>query len=83
MAGEAESPAASFAGALDALVRRGRLPDLARLYPPNPLPEPEILAAAAFDALADADAEIAELGLMIGQYLALGPAAGDDDDVQL
>jgi hypothetical protein len=49
-----------LAGALHALVRRGRLPDLARRYPPNALPEPEDLAAAAFAALADADAEIAE-----------------------
>lgn len=47
-----------LAGALHALVRRGRLPDLAELYPPNPLPSVERLAAAAMDALREADAEI-------------------------
>ncbi|HMB47601.1 MAG TPA: DUF2332 family protein [Afifellaceae bacterium] len=49
-----------LAGALNALVRRGRVPDLARLYPPNPLPDLETLSGAALAALADADAEIAE-----------------------
>lgn len=47
-----------LAGALHALVRRGRLPDLAKLYPPNPLPSVDKLAAAAMDALREADAEI-------------------------
>lgn len=35
-----------LAGALNALVRRGSVPDLAALYPPHPLPEPDRLWAA-------------------------------------
>ncbi|MBY8975168.1 DUF2332 family protein [Rhodobacteraceae bacterium NNCM2] len=48
-----------LAGALNALVRKGRLPDLAALYPPNDLPTPEVLASVAMTAIAEADAEIA------------------------
>ncbi len=44
-----------LAGALHALVRRGELPDLAALYPPHPLPSSEALAAAASQALHQAD----------------------------
>jgi hypothetical protein len=44
-----------LAGALHALVREGRLPDLAALYPPRPLPAPERLWAAVAAALAQAD----------------------------
>jgi hypothetical protein len=47
-------------GGLHALVRQGRLPALARLYPPAPLPEPEVLWQALVDALHDADAELSE-----------------------
>ncbi|MEM8687157.1 MAG: DUF2332 family protein [Pseudomonadota bacterium] len=44
-----------LAGALHALVRRGRLPELAALYPPNPLPGADQLAAVATQALHQAD----------------------------
>lgn len=47
-----------LAGALHALVRRGRLPDLAGLFPPNPVPQPDALADAAMAAIAEADEEI-------------------------
>ena len=47
-------------GALHALVRRGRLPDLAPLYPPAALPEPDMLWAVLERALHDADTELAE-----------------------
>ncbi len=49
-----------LAGALHGLVRRGRLPDLAAIYPPNPLPDIDTLSEAALAALADADCEISE-----------------------
>ena len=49
-----------FAGGLHALVRRGRLPGLAVLYPPASLPEPDVLWSALDQALRDADAELAE-----------------------
>ncbi|MEM7177783.1 MAG: DUF2332 family protein, partial [Pseudomonadota bacterium] len=48
-----------LAGALHSMVRRARVPDLARHYPPNGLPEPETLRAAALDAIARHDAEVA------------------------
>ena len=44
-----------LAGALHALVRGGQLPGLAALYPPNPLPGADELAAAATSALQEAD----------------------------
>jgi len=44
-----------LAGGLNALVRRGRLPRLAVLYPPHRLPEEEALASALVDALGDAE----------------------------
>ena len=47
-----------LAGALHAFVRRGRFPDLAKLYPPNPLPTKDALMKAAIEAIADADTEI-------------------------
>jgi hypothetical protein len=47
-------------GGLHALVRRGRLPALAQLYPPAALPEADLLWQALAEALADADAELAE-----------------------
>lgn len=43
-----------LAGGLHALVRRGRLPDLAGLYPPNPMPDGPALWRAVAAALADA-----------------------------
>lgn len=46
------------AGALHATVRAGLLPDLASLYPPNPLPEAALLAAAVTAALEQADEEL-------------------------
>lgn len=49
-----------LAGALHALVRQGRLPELARLYPPSELPTTQALTKAAMTALREADAEICE-----------------------
>ncbi|MCP5081484.1 MAG: DUF2332 domain-containing protein [Alphaproteobacteria bacterium] len=48
------------AGALHAMVRAGRLPELASLYPPNPLPDAAPLAAAVTAALEQADEELLE-----------------------
>jgi hypothetical protein len=45
-------------GALHGLVRRGRLPELARLFPPAPLPDEATLWPSVAAALADADREI-------------------------
>ena len=45
-------------GGLHALVRRGRLPGLASLYPPNAAPDLETLAEAVGVAIADADADL-------------------------
>lgn len=42
-------------GGLNALVRRGAVPDLASLYPPNPTPDPATLAAAALVVIAAHD----------------------------
>lgn len=47
-----------LAGGLNGLVRAGRLPALARLYPPAALPEPATFAAALATALKVADAEL-------------------------
>jgi len=49
-----------LAGALHALVRRGRLPQLAEHYPPNPLPSPISMTNGVMAAIKDADAEICE-----------------------
>ena len=45
-------------GGLHALVRAGRLPDLAAFYPPNPIVEADRLWPAVRDALAEAEAEL-------------------------
>ena len=45
-------------GGLHALVRAERLPDLARLYPPNPLPDPERLWPALREAMGEAEPEL-------------------------
>jgi hypothetical protein len=47
-----------LAGGLHALVRRGRVPRLAGLYPPAAVPEPEALEAALAEALRGAEAEL-------------------------
>lgn len=47
-----------LAGALHSLVRQGRLPALAALYPPNPLSGVDALAEAALAAIAEADGDI-------------------------
>jgi hypothetical protein len=47
-----------IAGGLHALVRAGRLPALARLYPPNPLPAHGALWRAVSDALVEAESEL-------------------------
>ena len=44
-----------LAGTLHAIVRQGRLPELARLYPPNPLPDAAKLAETATEVLHQAD----------------------------
>lgn len=48
-----------FAGALNGLVRKGLLPELAPLYPPHPIPDGDILWPKVADALAAAEANIA------------------------
>jgi hypothetical protein len=48
-----------FAGGLHALVRQGSLPELARRYPPRPLPDQDTLQRAAAKVLAEAGDEIA------------------------
>jgi hypothetical protein len=45
-------------GGLHGLVRAGRLPGLARLYPPNPLPAADVLWQVLSEALRDAEAEL-------------------------
>ncbi|MDH3742882.1 MAG: DUF2332 domain-containing protein, partial [Hyphomicrobiales bacterium] len=55
-----DAVALRLAGALHGLVRRGRLPGLAQLYPPNRLPQAQTLARAVLDAIGEADAEIVE-----------------------
>lgn len=54
----ADSVPLRFAGALNGLVRKGLLPDLAPLYPPRPLPDGEVLWPKVADALAAAEANI-------------------------
>ena len=53
-----DAVALRLAGALNALVRSGRLPDLAGMYPPNDIPDGDVLTGAALAAIADADDEI-------------------------
>ena len=48
-----------LAGGLHALVRRGRLPGLAKLYPPHPMPDGAVLWQAVAAALEDAGEELA------------------------
>jgi hypothetical protein len=55
---KADSVPLRFAGALNGLVRKGLLPDLKGLYPPNPLPDGEILWANVAEALSAAEANI-------------------------
>ncbi len=47
-----------LAGALHALVRRGRLPGLAAHYPPAPLADPDVFQEAVCAAIVEADEEI-------------------------
>lgn len=47
-----------IAGGLNALVRGGRLPDLARHYPPHPLPDADALWRAVDAALREADTDL-------------------------
>lgn len=55
----ADSVPLRFAGALNGLVRKGRLPALKSLYPPNPLPEGDILWPRIAAILSAAETEIA------------------------
>jgi len=49
-----------LAGALHALVRAGKLPKLAELYPPHPLPGQAALSKTAMEAIIEADEEICQ-----------------------
>lgn len=53
-----ESVPLRLAGALNALVRRRDVPSLARLYPPNPPPDPDRLWAALDAAFRDREADL-------------------------
>ncbi|MCF6315906.1 MAG: DUF2332 domain-containing protein [Marinosulfonomonas sp.] len=53
-----DAVALRLAGALNALVRSGRLPELAAHYPPNDLPDGAVLTQAALAAIVEADKEI-------------------------
>jgi hypothetical protein len=53
-----DAVALRLAGALNAFVARGRVPELAACYPPNPLPEEDVLIDAALAAIKAADEEI-------------------------
>lgn len=53
-----DAVALRLAGALNALVRAGRLPELAAFYPPNALPSPDVLTQAAMVAISGLDAEV-------------------------
>lgn len=53
-----DAVALRLAGALNALVQKGRLPELARIYPPNELPDQDVLTRAAMVAISEADDEI-------------------------
>ncbi len=67
---KADSVPLRLAGALNGLVRKGLLPELKRLYPPNPLPAGDILWPKVQDALANAEANIAP-------WLALAPQTNE------
>jgi hypothetical protein len=47
-----------LAGGLNALVRAGRLPELAKLYPPHPLPSPDTLWETLRSTFGEAEAEL-------------------------
>ena len=66
----ADSVPLRFAGALNGLVRKGLLPELARLYPPNPLPDGDVLWGRIAEALTDAEANIRP-------WLALAPQTNE------
>lgn len=53
-----DAVALRLAGALNAMVARGRVPVLAACYPPNPLPDAGVLVDAALAAIAQVDGEI-------------------------
>ncbi|MDP8912094.1 MAG: DUF2332 family protein [Pseudomonadota bacterium] len=57
-------------GGLHALVRAGRLPELAALYPPNPAPADDLLWPAIADAIHEADDEL-------GPWLDLAPQTNE------
>nr|WP_137390832.1 DUF2332 family protein [Rhodoligotrophos defluvii] len=78
-----------FAGALHSLVLSGEVPELAALYPPNPMPEPDrlwdtieqVLAARAdgiLNTLASPPQtnEVARSGILLGGFLAIARRAG-------
>ena len=78
-----------IAGGLHALVRRGRLPGLASLYPPHPPPSPDALWAGVAAALAEAEQdlapwldlppqtnEVARSAVLMSGYLAVAAATG-------
>jgi hypothetical protein len=67
---KADSVPLRFAGALNGLVRKGLSPDLARLYPPKPLPDGEILWPRVAEALLSAEANIRP-------WLALAPQTNE------
>ena len=67
---KADSVPLRFAAALNGLVRKGLLPELQRLYPPNPLPDGDILWPKVQDALSAAEANIEP-------WLALAPQTNE------
>lgn len=67
---KADSVPLRFAGALNGLVRKGLLPELKRLYPPNPVPDGDVLWSKVREALAAAEANIAP-------WLALPPQTNE------
>ena len=67
---KADSVPLRFAGALNGLVRKGLLPELARLYPPHPLPDGDVLWSKVAEALTDAEANIRP-------WLALAPQTNE------
>ncbi len=56
--GTSDALALRLAGALHGLVRAGRLPELAKLYPPHPLPSKIVLTKALRRAIVEADEEL-------------------------
>lgn len=67
---KADSVPLRFAGALNGLVRKGLLPELRRLYPPNPMPDGDALWPRVREALAAAEANIKP-------WLALAPQTNE------